>query len=202
MHLLPLEFKILLLTCIALNNQAPSYIKELITPYYPNRSLCSQNTGSLLFPRVSGFRRQTSLHLRLNIKHSFLMKPIVRAVSGESWTIPSYPAIGLDCHWNSHHALSTSPLLLVSLPPNVFIYFATCHYIVSVSLSRCRYIWLQGCRIQTTTIIIIIIAMIWIVAAIIDNVFTSIIITLIVVTIQGSRGVLKGLKFNNHNFRP
>ena len=34
----------------ALNNQAPSYIKELIAPYCPNRSLCSLNT--LMVPSV------------------------------------------------------------------------------------------------------------------------------------------------------
>ena len=56
LHWLPgkfrIIFKILLLTYEALNNQAPSYIKELITPYYPYRSLRSQNKGSLVVPRI------------------------------------------------------------------------------------------------------------------------------------------------------
>ncbi len=51
LHWLPvksrIEFKVLLLTYKALNNQAPSYLKELIVPYYPSRSLRSQNAAYL-----------------------------------------------------------------------------------------------------------------------------------------------------------
>uniref|UniRef100_A0A3Q2Q067 DNA-directed RNA polymerase subunit beta n=1 Tax=Fundulus heteroclitus TaxID=8078 RepID=A0A3Q2Q067_FUNHE len=48
-----IEFKILLLTYKALNNQALSYIRALITPYVPNRALHSQTAGLLVVPRVS-----------------------------------------------------------------------------------------------------------------------------------------------------
>uniref|UniRef100_A0A3Q2NWF9 Reverse transcriptase domain-containing protein n=1 Tax=Fundulus heteroclitus TaxID=8078 RepID=A0A3Q2NWF9_FUNHE len=54
LHWLPvksrIEFKILLLTYKALNNQAPSYIRALITPYVPNRALRSQTAGLLVVP--------------------------------------------------------------------------------------------------------------------------------------------------------
>ncbi|XP_038581024.1 uncharacterized protein LOC119907367, partial [Micropterus salmoides] len=60
LHWLPvksrIEFKILLLTSKALNGQAPSYLKELIIPYYPTRALRSQNAGLLVVPRVSKSR--------------------------------------------------------------------------------------------------------------------------------------------------
>ena len=60
LHWLPvksrIEFKILLLTYKALNGQAPSYLKELIVPYYPTRTLHSQNAGLLVVPRVSKSR--------------------------------------------------------------------------------------------------------------------------------------------------
>ncbi len=60
LHWLPvksrIEFKILLLTYKALNGQAPSYLKELIVPYYPTRALRSQNAGLLVVPRVSKSR--------------------------------------------------------------------------------------------------------------------------------------------------
>ncbi|XP_054865229.1 uncharacterized protein LOC129348587 [Amphiprion ocellaris] len=51
LHWLPvkcrIEFKILLLTYKALNNQSPSYLKDLIVPYYPSRTLRSQTAGLL-----------------------------------------------------------------------------------------------------------------------------------------------------------
>ena len=60
LHWLPvkyrIEFKILLLTYKALNGQAPSYLKELIVSYHPNRALRSQNAGLLEVPRVSKSR--------------------------------------------------------------------------------------------------------------------------------------------------
>ena len=60
LHWLPvksrIEFKILLLTYKAVNGQAPSYLKELIVPYYPTRTLRSQNAGLLEVPRVSKSR--------------------------------------------------------------------------------------------------------------------------------------------------
>ena len=49
-------FKILLLTYKALNDQAPSYLKDLIVEYFPNRALCSQTAGLLVVPRVSKSR--------------------------------------------------------------------------------------------------------------------------------------------------
>uniref|UniRef100_A0A665UBY4 Reverse transcriptase domain-containing protein n=1 Tax=Echeneis naucrates TaxID=173247 RepID=A0A665UBY4_ECHNA len=57
LHWLPVkyrvEFKILLLTYKALNGQAPSYLRELIVPYYPSRPLRSLDGGLLVVPRVS-----------------------------------------------------------------------------------------------------------------------------------------------------
>uniref|UniRef100_A0A8P4KLV1 Reverse transcriptase domain-containing protein n=1 Tax=Dicentrarchus labrax TaxID=13489 RepID=A0A8P4KLV1_DICLA len=51
-----IEFKILLLTYKALHGQAPSYLKELIVPYYPSRTLRSLNAGLLVVPIVSKSR--------------------------------------------------------------------------------------------------------------------------------------------------
>ncbi|XP_074521141.1 uncharacterized protein LOC141786455 [Halichoeres trimaculatus] len=48
-----IEFKILLLTYKALNGIGPSYLKDLIVPYNPSRSLRSQHAGLLVVPRVS-----------------------------------------------------------------------------------------------------------------------------------------------------
>ncbi|XP_070409963.1 uncharacterized protein [Nothobranchius furzeri] len=60
LHWLPvkfrIDFKILLLTYKALNNQAPSYISDLIVPYVPNRALRSQTAGLLVVPRKSKIR--------------------------------------------------------------------------------------------------------------------------------------------------
>ncbi|TWW62625.1 hypothetical protein D4764_04G0012720 [Takifugu flavidus] len=36
-----------------LRDLAPSYLEELVSPYHPNRPLCSQNAGLLVVPRVS-----------------------------------------------------------------------------------------------------------------------------------------------------
>ncbi|XP_049893135.1 uncharacterized protein LOC126385454 [Epinephelus moara] len=59
-HWLPvksrIEFKILLLTYKALNGQAPSYLRELIVPYYPTRTLRFENAGLLVVPKVSKSR--------------------------------------------------------------------------------------------------------------------------------------------------
>uniref|UniRef100_A0A3Q3JNC3 Reverse transcriptase domain-containing protein n=1 Tax=Monopterus albus TaxID=43700 RepID=A0A3Q3JNC3_MONAL len=56
LHWLPvkfrIEFKILLLTYKALNDKAPSYLKDLVEPYHPNRALRSQSAGLLVVPRV------------------------------------------------------------------------------------------------------------------------------------------------------
>ena len=58
LHWLPvkfrIEFKILLLTYKALNDRAPSYLKDLIVRYFPNRALCFQTAG--LLPRGSKSR--------------------------------------------------------------------------------------------------------------------------------------------------
>ena len=60
LHWLPvkfrIEFKILLLTYKALNDRAPSYLKDLIVGYFPNRALCSQTASFLVVPRVSQSR--------------------------------------------------------------------------------------------------------------------------------------------------
>ncbi len=56
LHWLPvkyrIELKILLLTYKALNDQAPSYLKELIVPYYPTRALRSQDADLLVVPKI------------------------------------------------------------------------------------------------------------------------------------------------------
>ena len=55
LHWLPVEhrivFKILLLVFKSLNNLAPSYISDLLTPYIPSRSLRSSNQSLLVVPR-------------------------------------------------------------------------------------------------------------------------------------------------------
>ncbi len=47
------EFRVLLLTYKALNGQEPSYLKELIAPYYPSRLLRDPNADFLVIPRIS-----------------------------------------------------------------------------------------------------------------------------------------------------
>ena len=48
-----IDFKVLLLTYKALNNQAPLYLKELIEPYGPNRTLRSGAAGLLPITRIN-----------------------------------------------------------------------------------------------------------------------------------------------------
>ena len=56
LHWLPVEsrikFKVLLLTYKAINGMAPSYLKDALVPYHPNRALRSQNAGLLVVPKV------------------------------------------------------------------------------------------------------------------------------------------------------
>ena len=60
LHWLPMrqriEFKVLLLTFKSLNNQAPTYLKELIVPYTPNRPLRSRTARLLTVPRINKSR--------------------------------------------------------------------------------------------------------------------------------------------------
>uniref|UniRef100_A0A8C6MIC4 Integrase catalytic domain-containing protein n=1 Tax=Nothobranchius furzeri TaxID=105023 RepID=A0A8C6MIC4_NOTFU len=64
LHWLPvkfrIDFKILLLTYKALNNQAPSYISDLIVPYVPNRALRSQTAGLLVVPDTCARSKSTT----------------------------------------------------------------------------------------------------------------------------------------------
>jgi len=57
LHWLPVRqritFKILLLTYKALHNQGPAYIKELLTPYNPSRSLRSSSANLLVEPKAA-----------------------------------------------------------------------------------------------------------------------------------------------------
>ena len=48
-----LDCKVLLLTYKALNGLALNYLKELVVPYCPPRSLRSQSAGLLVIPRIS-----------------------------------------------------------------------------------------------------------------------------------------------------
>ncbi len=56
LHWLPvkyrIQFKILLLTYEALTDQAPSFLKELTVPYYPTRTLRSQDADLLVVPEI------------------------------------------------------------------------------------------------------------------------------------------------------
>ena len=56
LHWLPIkfciDFKVLLITCRALNGLTPPYLKDLIHPYIPAQTLCSQNAGLLIVPTV------------------------------------------------------------------------------------------------------------------------------------------------------
>lgn len=107
LHCLPvksiIKFKILLLTYQVLNNQSPSFLKDMI-PYHPKRALHSQTADVLgyfkveweafrpLFCKASsqvGFRRDTpSLLLRLGLILSILKKHIVRAGSEDPFSFP------------------------------------------------------------------------------------------------------------------
>ncbi len=49
----PLDFKIVLITYKALNGLAPQYLSELLSHYSPPRLLRSQNSGPLIIPRIS-----------------------------------------------------------------------------------------------------------------------------------------------------
>ena len=56
LHWLPIsfrsDFKVLLLTYQALHGLSPSYLKDLIIPYNPSRSLRSSGAGLLSLPKV------------------------------------------------------------------------------------------------------------------------------------------------------
>ncbi|XP_029998146.1 uncharacterized protein LOC115424892, partial [Sphaeramia orbicularis] len=56
LHWLPIQFrirfKILLLTYKTINGMGPSYLRDALVPYHPNRTLGSQNAGLLVVPRV------------------------------------------------------------------------------------------------------------------------------------------------------
>ncbi len=73
LHWLPVEhhidFIILLITYNALNGLAPQYLSELLSHYSPPHSLCSQNSGHLIIPRISkstaGSRSFSYLALKL-----------------------------------------------------------------------------------------------------------------------------------------
>ena len=54
-----LKRPLLLLTFKALNDQAPSYLKELIVPYVPTRTLRSQHAGLLVVPSISKSRMRS-----------------------------------------------------------------------------------------------------------------------------------------------
>ena len=58
LHWLPVQFRIefKILTYKALHGQAPSYLKELIVPYYPTGTLRFLNAGLLVVPIVSKSR--------------------------------------------------------------------------------------------------------------------------------------------------
>ena len=57
LHWLPIkfciDFKVLLITCKALNGLASPHLKDLLHPYIPAQTLHSQKAGLLIFPRVS-----------------------------------------------------------------------------------------------------------------------------------------------------
>ena len=65
LHWLPvnarIDFKVLLLVYKALNGTAPNYIKELLLPYEPTRSLTSSASGLLVVLHVSSLK-QEKLH--------------------------------------------------------------------------------------------------------------------------------------------
>ena len=57
LHWLPVNyriiFKILLITYKALNDLAPSYVRDLLTPYTPSRQLCSSSKELLSIPHFN-----------------------------------------------------------------------------------------------------------------------------------------------------
>lgn len=98
LHWLPvkfkIEFQIFLVTYKVINGQAPSYLRECFIQYHLIKSLCSQDTGLLVVPRVSKSRMgarafrssfvESSSNLELplvtlGLKPSFWINIIVRA---------------------------------------------------------------------------------------------------------------------------
>lgn len=53
------EFKLILLTFKVLNDQAPSYLTDLIVSYYPNRAHFRQTAGILVVSKVSKVSRSS-----------------------------------------------------------------------------------------------------------------------------------------------
>ena len=50
---LQIDFKILLLVFKTLNGKGPGYLKELLVPYMPSRTLRSSSNNNLVVPRVN-----------------------------------------------------------------------------------------------------------------------------------------------------
>ena len=63
LHWLPIRkrilFKLLLVVYKSLHNLAPTYIKQLITPYHPSRTLRSRSKGLLQVPRAARSAKRT-----------------------------------------------------------------------------------------------------------------------------------------------
>ena len=51
--ILRVEFKILVLIYKTIHGQSPSYLEQFIVSQRPSRTLCSQDAGLLVFPRIS-----------------------------------------------------------------------------------------------------------------------------------------------------
>uniref|UniRef100_A0A8C6LQD5 Reverse transcriptase domain-containing protein n=1 Tax=Nothobranchius furzeri TaxID=105023 RepID=A0A8C6LQD5_NOTFU len=100
LHWLPvkfrIDFKILLLTYKALNNQAPSYISDLIVPYVPNRALRSQTAGLLVVPRTSKTGWEADLLVisdeeKSRLFHKITVDPSSADLLSDLWFIFGFP---------------------------------------------------------------------------------------------------------------
>ncbi len=65
-----IDFKILLITSIALNGLVPQYLSELLSHYSPPRPLRSQNSGRLITPRIRGVDYAGDVFFHCNVVFS------------------------------------------------------------------------------------------------------------------------------------
>lgn len=71
LHLFPVhvraDFKLQLLSYTAVNSSALSYLKEIVVPYEPSRSLCFQGIGLLTVLRVK--KKMVGAHVFIFVHH-------------------------------------------------------------------------------------------------------------------------------------
>ena len=131
------KVKILYLAYNALQGLKPSYLKEILVPYYPNGALQSQTKGLLVVPAVSKSRLEaepsvirllscvtssqsvlgntdTLSTLTILLKCSFLIKLIISAGLGALNHPFNYAVLGPDCWETSHEFFPCSVLFTLA----------------------------------------------------------------------------------------